>query len=288
LDISQHFVQMDVYQESKPEGVHEVEDGPFLTVEKAEAEKVAVEEIEEWPDVKRHAQPEALHLQRSLVGVTEPGRLDRIWTESAAPLEFFRCELFGISGMLLDPEPDIVFFSICLDKVVAKARHRPVYVKVMIHEVVFVNMHGLSAEELQQILRVVAAVFDPGAAKDLTALDEDAIDALETAVADAPDLLGQFRGNPLIGIKSENPLAREGQVREGPSPLARMCFEGMLEYGTAIGARDVPCFIRTARIDNEDLRCPITDAAQARLQVDRFVEGQHDDRDSGCQLPIAL
>jgi len=256
---------MDVHEESKPEGVHEVEDGPFFAVQKAKTEKVAVEEIEKRPYVEGHLQPEFFHLQSALVGIAEPGSLDRFGTETLAALKFLGRKLPGVSTVFLDPKSDVVFFAICLDKIVPEAHHRTVHVKVVIDQVVFIDKHGLPAEQLEQVLRVVAAVFDPFAAKDLLPPDEHTVDLVQTATAEILYLLGQLGGDALICIESQNPLACKWEVGECPQPLARVRVKGMLENGGSKRLGDFPGFIRTARIDNEDLQRPIAHAAQAWL-----------------------
>jgi hypothetical protein len=77
-------IQHHIYQESIPEPLEEVKQKSLLTIEEAEAENIAIEEIEAGSDVQRQARPEALEPEGALVRRPKQGRSDV--PRCAAPL----------------------------------------------------------------------------------------------------------------------------------------------------------------------------------------------------------
>src|SRR3982750_4690807 len=89
-----------------------MEDEPRLAVQDAEQEEVPVEEVQERPDVQRHAVVAGLHPEDPLVRGPEQtgGRLPG--DVPAAPRELFPGERLGIPEMLLEIELDRGLFDV--------------------------------------------------------------------------------------------------------------------------------------------------------------------------------
>jgi hypothetical protein len=69
-------IQDYIHQELVPEPLQKVKQEPLLAIEEAEAEDIAIEEIEAGPNIQRQAIPDALEPEGALVGCSKQGRPD--------------------------------------------------------------------------------------------------------------------------------------------------------------------------------------------------------------------
>lgn len=150
---------------------------------------------------------------------------------------------------------------------------------MMVDQIVLVGNYSARTEKFEQIFGIVPAMPDPLAAKDLPAIDIDSLNVAETRTIDILDFTRQFRGNALIGIEPEHPLAVEREIVKRPVPLTRVRFERVAPYFRIQRFRDFYRSVRAARIDDEDFQCPAAHTAETGFQVPGLVEGQNDYRD---------
>src|SRR5688572_12824782 len=103
------FVDFQIGDQPEPEGMQEMEGETLLTIQKAEPEDVAPQEIRGRAHRARQSGPGLLLPFCPFVGITECGRLYRGRRQTALPARFFPRRQLRITKMLLDPEIDFVF-----------------------------------------------------------------------------------------------------------------------------------------------------------------------------------
>ncbi len=81
----------------------------------------------------------------------------------------------------------------------------------------------------------------------------------------------EVRREHLIGIEQQNPVVSDWERVHGPLPLLRPSALIMkLDDLGSVGSRDLDCFVRALRIDDEDF-ANICESLQASRQILRLV-----------------
>ena len=119
-----------------------------------------------------------------------------------------------------------------------KSTDGAIHAKVVIDEVALVDPGGASAKQLEQILRVIAAIANPAATEDLTAIDEVAVWARRRrhGLWEAGPKLA---ADALVGIEAQDPRSRDLNAVECPPPLAGVALE---RIGQHFGAESLGDF----------------------------------------------
>src|SRR5262249_11939632 len=165
------------------------------------------------------------------------------------------------------------------DQIARKNHSRTGHMEVVIDQVILIEDDCVLAKQLEEVLRIVAAVTDPAAAEDLPPIQVSTRrrtfscplgDSFENA-------LPQFGGERLVCIESQDPGRFDGQGGERPLPLLRVTFKWMRHYVSTELSRDVRCAIGAAGVDDEQLFSPVSHACEARLEVALLVESEHHD-----------
>src|SRR2546423_420576 len=147
----------------------------------------------------------------------------------------------------------------------------------MVNSVVLIHPDGVTPEELQEVLRVIAAVFYPATPENLPSPHVIPAEPYRRSVLAAEDvsyLLPQFRRDALVGIKRQNPFVRNRHAAQSPVPLLGVTGEGVRHHLGPVLPGDFKCAVGAARINNEDFVRPTRDAPEARGQVTLLVEGK--------------
>jgi hypothetical protein len=115
------IIQNHVYQEPVPEPLEEVKQETLLAIKEAEAQDIAIEEIEARPDVQRQTIPDTLEPEGALVRRPEQGRPDAPRYAVALPQQFLPslelCELV----VLRDPKRNIELLLVVFDQIMLES-----------------------------------------------------------------------------------------------------------------------------------------------------------------------
>lgn len=190
--------------------------------------------------------PHLLDPQSAFVGIAEERCPDRIGSLAASAPQFLDGQSPRVLRVLLDPEGEVVFLQVRLNQIVFEFGNGAADVEVVIHKIVFVDDNGVAAEKLEQILRVIAAVFDPLSAENLPPVEIDAHNITVPIAGDGFHLSRQFGTNALIGVEAQNPRALDREVAQCPIPLLRVRFERMRKHRGAIFGGDRERAVRAA------------------------------------------
>src|SRR5262249_25375392 len=154
-----------------------------------------------------------------LIGAARSRRCDDRAASARSPLELFQSEQTGVPDVLFAPEVDVVFFLVLLNQIVSKVDRASGHIEMMIDEIEGVDGHPAPAEQLQQVLGVVATVLDPPASKQLASVEVYAVHSFERCSVKRSNLPGQLGREPLVSVEGEDPLTSKRQVVQRPLPL---------------------------------------------------------------------
>src|SRR5690242_5232256 len=142
-----------------------MEDESFLAVQEPEAEHVPVDEVPERTCVQRQAIPDSLQPPRALVGRAKRTRGASIRIRRAHRL--LARLLNGVAIVFGNPDGDVSLIAVVFDQIARKHRSRTRYMEVVIDQVILIEDDRVPAKQLEQVLRIVAAVTNPAATEDL-------------------------------------------------------------------------------------------------------------------------
>src|SRR6185369_12143538 len=151
--------------------------------------------------------------------------------------------------------------------------------EVVIDQVILIEDDRVPAKQLEQVLRIVAAVTDPAATEDLPPIQVTPYGC--TFCRPLGDVFGnarpEFGRERLVRIERQDPGRFDGQGGERPLPLLRVTFKGMGHDLSTELSCDLRRAIGAAGVDDEELLRPVSHALEARLEIAFLIEGEHHD-----------
>ncbi len=225
---------------------------PSLPSSQPSLRKYRYQHVQKWTDVERQTRPDVLEPPRPVVGRPE----DRAEADerAAGGRQLLLRLQHRVAIVLGRPVRDPRLVAVVLDQIALQLLHPAGDVEVMVHQIRVVDRQRAAPEELQQVLRVVAAVLDPASAEHLAPAEVVAVGRGRRQRG--ADRLAKLRREPLIGVEGQDPLGRDRQFLEGPAPLARVRVEGMPRDVRVELPRDHQRRVRTSRNPRRTRRSP--------------------------------